>query len=230
MRLSFVIPVFNEAPALEALVDGILTHAGTGDIEILLVDDGSTDDSPRVITELAERHPQVVPLSLGTHQGKTQALKAGLERVRGEFVFTMDSDLQDDPSEIPAFLEKLSEGSDLVSGWKRVRHDPRARIRASTLYNAVVRWLFNIDLHDVNCGFKAMRREVADSLVSQLNRDYHRLIPVLAVHNGYRVSEIPVTHHARRYGRSKYGPSRYVRALLDVLILRLRSGSRSSFG
>ena len=221
MQLTFVIPVHNEAPTLAALVKGILAHAGTDDLEILMVDDGSTDGSVGTITELAARHPAVASVRLGTHRGKTAALKAGFDRARGNIVFTMDSDLQDDPAEIPGFLNALAEGHDLVCGWKRERHDPSGRVRASALYNRVVRWLFRIELNDVNCGFKAMRREVAQTVGSQLKRDYHRLIPVLAQRAGFRIGEVAVTHHARAHGRSKYGLWRYVSGLRDVVLLKL---------
>jgi dolichol-phosphate mannosyltransferase len=131
----------------------------------------------------------------------------------------MDSDGQDDPAEIPALLEKLDEGFDLVSGWKRDREDPAVRVLASRLYNRAVGFVFGLRLRDVNCGFKVMRSDVAKSL--QLKRDYHRLIPVMAVRAGYAVAEAPVAHRPRRYGQSKYGPGRYLAALRDVASLAM---------
>lgn len=220
MQISFVIPVYNEAPTLEPLVQAILAHTPTPDVEVLLVDDGSTDGSAETIARLETQHPEVTMVPLGAHRGKTEALKTGFQRAKGEVVFTMDSDLQDDPAEIPQFLSKLNEGLDLVCGWKEHRHDPGRRVRASALYNGVVRRVFDIPLRDVNCGFKAMRREVALTVAPQLKRDYHRLIPVLASRNGYRIGEVAVTHHARKHGRSKYGLWRYVAALRDVLALK----------
>lgn len=220
MRISFIIPVYNEAPTLRVLVEGILANSGPVQVEILLIDDGSTDDSAQVIAGLAGKREEVAGIPLGAHRGKTAALKTGFERARGEIVFTMDSDLQDDPAEIPAFLDKMSEGYDLVCGWKRHRHDSRGRVRASALYNAAVRRLFGIKLRDVNCGFKAMRGEVAWALVPKLKRDYHRLIPVLAQREGYRIGEVAVTHHARVHGRSRYGWTRYLAALRDVVALK----------
>lgn len=223
MHLSFVIPVHNEAATLSPLVEGIIEHAGTADLEIILVDDGSTDGSADVMAKLETRYPTVRGVRLGAHLGKTAALKAGFEHAQGNIVFTMDSDLQDDPAEIPAFVEALEHGHDLVCGWKCDRQDPRGRVRASALFNAVVQWLFGIRLRDVNCGFKAMRGEVAKALVPMLRRDYHRLIPVLVQRAGYRVGETPVTHHPRRHGRSKYGPKRYAAALRDVALLKLET-------
>ncbi len=219
--ISFVIPVFNEANTLSSLVQGIFEHTGPIELEILLIDDGSTDKSAKIIEDLAKKHPEIRPINLGSHQGKTEALKKGFEAAQGEIVITMDSDLQDDPAEIPQFLAKLAEGNDLVCGWKQHRRDPKFRVRASAIYNAFVRALFGVQLRDVNCGFKAMRAEVTKSIVNDLKRDYHRLIPVLAHRKAFKLAELGVTHHPRRHGQSKYGPSRYLRAFLDVTALKL---------
>lgn len=219
MQLTFVIPVYNEAPTLEALAEGILEHAGTDDLEILFVDDGSADDSPRVVRGIAQDHAAVRLISLDKHEGKTAALALGFAQAVGQIIVTMDSDGQDDPAEIQEFLSKLDEGYDLVCGWKRNRKDPRSRVWASSVYNAAVRSLFGISLHDVNCGFRAMRHEIIDSI--PMKRDYHRLIPVLAHRAGYRVAEVEVLHHPRGFGKSKYGLTRYLRAVRDIASLLL---------
>ena len=214
MKLSFVIPLHNERETLVPLAEGIAAHVGEHDYRILFVDDGSSDGSDAVLSALAAANPRVGYVRFRRNLGKTAALSAGFACADGELVFTMDADLQDDPSEIPRFLEKLDEGYDLVTGWKKVRHDAWHKVLASRVYNGVIARLFSLDLHDVNCGFKAMRREVVERL--QLYGDLHRLIPVLASNLGYRVAEIPVQHHPRRYGQSKYGFERFFRGALDT--------------
>lgn len=214
MKLFFVIPLHNERETLAPLAEGIAKHAGGHDYRILFIDDGSTDGSDAVLTALCASNPRAGYIRFRRNLGKTAALAAGFQRAQGDFVFTMDADLQDDPEEIPNFLEKIEEGFDLVTGWKRVRHDVWHKVLASRIYNGVIAHLFNLDLHDVNCGFKLMRTEVVERL--QLYGDLHRLIPVLAKNLGYKVTEIPVQHHPRRYGKSKYGVERFIRGALDT--------------
>jgi glycosyltransferase involved in cell wall biosynthesis len=214
MKLSFVIPLFNERETLAPLAQAIVDHAGEGPFNILFVDDGSTDGSAAVLEELNQRDPRMGYIRFRRNLGKTAALAAGFAHADGDLIFTLDADLQDDPAEIPRFLEKLDEGYDLVTGWKKVRYDPWHKRLASRVYNSVVGRLFGLKLHDVNCGYKLMRREVMEHIT--LYGDLHRLIPVLAWNLGYRVAEIPVQHHPRRYGRSKYGFERFVRGALDT--------------
>lgn len=214
MKLFFVIPLHDERETLAPLAEGIAANVGDHDYRILFVDDGSTDGSDTVLADLARRMPNVGYLRFRRNLGKTAALAAGFQCAEGDWVFTMDADLQDDPAEIPRFIEKLEEGFDVVTGWKKVRHDAWHKVLASRVYNGAIARLFNLDLHDVNCGFKLMRRDVVDRL--QLYGDLHRLIPVLAKNLGYRVTEIPVQHHPRRYGRSKYGIERFIRGALDT--------------
>ena len=214
MKLSFVIPLHDERETLSALADGIAAHVGPHPYSILFVDDGSTDGSDEVLRRLARDNPHVGFVRFRRNLGKTAALAAGFAGVDGDLVFTMDADLQDDPTEIPKFLEKLDEGFDLVTGWKKERHDAWHKVWASRVYNGVVRRLFNLHIHDANCGFKLMRREVVDRL--QLYGDLHRLIPVLAKNMGYTITEVPVEHHPRRFGQSKYGMERFVRGALDT--------------
>lgn len=225
--VAFVIPVYNERESLAPLVEEIERYAGPRPHRLYFVDDGSNDGSPDELRALSNRFPFVSVVTLGSHRGKSAALAAGFALVREDVVITMDSDLQDDPSEVPRFLEALAAGADVVCGWKAERSDPAHRRMASRLYNAAVTRLFGLAVHDVNCGFKIMRAEVATAL--PLTRGMHRLIPVLAALRGYTVVEIPVTHRPRRYGKSKYGIGRYVEGAWDVLALwfrvRLRGGA-----
>ena len=220
MDVSFVIPVRNEQESLRPLIEEILEHVPMTLFEILLVDDGSTDGSTETIDELAEREEAVRAVHLDRHRGKSAALAAGFARAQGSIVITMDSDLQDEAAEIPRFIEKVNEGFDLVCGWKSVRHDPLFKRMASRVYNGWVGWLFAVPLHDINCGFKAMRREVIETI--PLTRGMHRLFPVLALRAGYSLTELPVEHRRRRYGRSKYGAGRYVTGFADVIRLWFR--------
>lgn len=217
MRLSFVVPVYNERESVAELVGGILEHSRPHECQIVLVDDGSTDGSGAAIEELAGQHGNVVAIRFARNRGKSAALEAGIRRADGDVLFTMDSDLQDEPREIPQFLEKLAEGHDLVCGWKAVRHDPGHKTVPSFFYNRMVAAVFGLGIHDVNCGYKAMRIEVAKSL--HLYGDRHRLVPVIASAQGFRVSELAVQHHARRHGKSKFGPERFSRGAIDLVTL-----------
>lgn len=218
--LSFVIPVKDEQGTLVGLVERILAAVqALGDryaAEFILVDDGSTDRSWAIMNGLAARFGDAVTaIRLRRNFGKAAALEAGFREARGSIVFTMDADLQDDPAEIPAFLAKLAEGYDVVSGWKLDRQDPVSKTLPSKLFNFVTARLTGLALHDFNCGFKAYRRDVLDKI--RLYGELHRYVPVLAHDLGYRVGEIPVIHHARRHGASKYGLERYLRGLIDLL-------------
>ena len=228
MNITFVIPVYNERETLEPLVEGITQFVAPHPHRILLVDDGSTDGSHEVMCTLRKRFDTVEIIRLRGNFGKSSALAAGFARADGDLIFTMDSDLQDEPKEIPRFLEKLAEGYDVVCGWKAVRHDPLHKTIPSRLYNGFVSWLFQVPLHDVNCGFKLLRLEVVRNI--QLYGEMHRLIPVLAHSLNYRVAEIPVEHHRRRYGKSKYGYERFSRGALDVLTMWFLSRYRHAPG
>jgi glycosyltransferase involved in cell wall biosynthesis len=217
MHLCFVIPVYNERDTLEALTAQIVKHAAGHEVRIIFVDDGSTDGSGETLDSLAKKYDTVETIHFPENRGKSAALAEGFRAAEGDVVFTMDSDLQDDPVEIPAFLEKLAEGSDLVCGWKVNRQDPWHKTLPSKVYNGFVAVVFGLKLHDINCGYKAMTLPVAKSL--ELKHDYHRLIPVLAAKQGYTVSEIPVKHHRREYGHSKYGLARFWHGARDVFRL-----------
>ena len=229
-RISVVIPVRDEQDSLEPLVDSLRTVLGSS-YELIFVDDGSTDQTHKRLKKLHEPG-RVRVLRLKKPYGKTAALMAGLAGSRGEIVFTMDGDLQDDPAEIPRFVEQLGLGYDLVCGWKKKRRDSIAKVVASRIFNLATRRLTGLTLHDVNCGFKAFRGDVARSL--QLYGEMHRFIPVLVAEAGYRVGEIEVTHRPRRHGRSKYGFSRLLKGLLDlitvVLVTRFRERPAHGFG
>jgi glycosyltransferase involved in cell wall biosynthesis len=215
--LSFVIPVKDEQATLELLFYGICTEAQliTSCWEVIFVDDGSSDDSWKVILQLAAENPaNVKAIRFRRNVGKADALAAGWNESRGDVVFTMDADLQDDPEEIPRFLEKLKEGFDVVTGWKRTRHDPWHKVLPSRVFNLMLSRVNKVNLHDHNCGFKCYRRKVVQSI--PMYGEMHRMVPSLAAIQGFRTVEIPVKHHPRRHGRSKYGLKRFVRGFLDM--------------
>ena len=216
--LSFVIPVLNEEGSLEALHAAITESAESLplDFEVIFVDDGSTDLSPSILYQLYQQDPTHVRVfQFRRNFGKTAALTAGFSLVRGETVVTMDADLQDDPGELPKLLAKLDEGYDLVGAWRADRKDPISKRGPSWFANTTVSALTGVKLHDVNCGFKVYRREVVQEL--KLYGDLHRFIPVLAHWKGFRIAEVPVSHHPRRFGRSKYGARRLARGYIDFL-------------
>src|SRR5690606_37119223 len=183
--------------------------------EIILVDDGSTDGSFSVLRELAEQDPQIRAIRLRRNLGKAAALQIGFAHANGDVVVSLDADLQDDPNEIPRLLAELAKGYDLVSGWKRKRHDSLARVIASRLFNAAVRRVSGVELHDLNSGFKAYRRWVTQDI--QIYGELHRFIPVIAAWKGYAVSEVEVAHRPRRFGRSRYGWGRAFRGMMDLV-------------
>ena len=187
--------------------------------QIAFIDDGSTDQTWQVMSELAEQDLHTDAIRFRRNFGKAAALQAGFSLCRGDIVFTMDADLQDDPNEIPRFLEKLDDGFDVVSGWKKVRHDPWHKVLPSRVFNWLVSSLTGVQLHDHNCGFKAYRRQIFDEV--ELYGERHRFVPVLAAARGWKVGEIEVEHHARQFGRSKYGVSRILKGFLDLLTIYL---------
>ncbi len=218
--ISVVVPLFNESESLPALMESIgtvLNREGHS-WEIVFVDDGSTDRSFETLRELRESYGERVRIFRFTRNyGKSAALSIGIREARGEIIVTMDADLQDDPSAIPALLAKLAEGWDLVSGWKKKRYDPLTFTIPSRLWNIVNSVLSGVKLHDFNCGFKAYRAEAAKSL--EIYGDRHRYLPTLAHWNGFRVTELPVPHHPRQFGRSKYGFGKFFNGVMDMLTL-----------
>lgn len=214
--LSVVIPVLNEREALEPLLDEIeqACHETSRSWDVIWVDDGSTDGSAEVLERLAHEHEHVRLVRLRRNFGKSAALRTGFEQSRGEVVVTLDGDGQDDPAEIPALIAKLEEGYDVVSGWKQERRDPPFKRWGSRVFNRLTAKLSGVPLHDVNCGLKAYGGPAVRAL--ELYGEQHRFIPVLGFQRGWRVAELPVRHRPREQGRSKFGPERYARGLLDL--------------
>ena len=222
--LSVVIPVYDEVDNLSTLHGELVEVAAAEqyEMELLFVDDGSGDGSWDVIEQLAQADSRVRGIRLRRNFGKAAALSAGFNAARGEIVFTMDGDLQDDPHEIPRFLDLFQNDLDVVSGWKKVRHDPWHKVLPSRLFNWVVSRLTGVQLHDHNCGFKCYRREIFDEI--QLYGELHRFVPVLAGARGYRVGELEINHRRRQHGRSKYGLSRLPKGFLDLLTVKFLTG------
>jgi glycosyltransferase involved in cell wall biosynthesis len=222
--LSIVIPVFNESASLAALHRELseVATAQDYDLDVVFVDDGSTDESWKVICQLAESDPRVSGLRFRRNFGKAAALSAGFALVQGDLVMTLDADLQDDPREIPKFLVEMEKDFDVVSGWKKVRHDPLEKILPSRVFNWFVSWVTGVKLHDHNCGMKCYRREVFDEV--RLYGELHRFVPVLAAARGFRVGEVAIGHRRRQHGRSKYGFARYIKGFLDLMTVKFLTG------
>jgi glycosyltransferase involved in cell wall biosynthesis len=217
--VSLVIPFLNEVESLEELHHQIGTvMAGIRrSFEIIFIDDGSTDGSVDIVERLSRRDRRVRLIQFLRNYGKAAALDAGFVAATGRYVVTMDADLQDDPAEIPRLLEKLESGYDLVSGWKKVRHDPLGKRIASKVYNLFTSLFSGIRLHDFNCGLKIYRSEVVKTM--RVYGELHRYLPVIAFRNGYRVGELAVQHHPRKYGKSKYGVARFARGAFDLMTI-----------
>jgi dolichol-phosphate mannosyltransferase len=215
--ISVVVPLLNEEHSLAALYHELSAVLDPREEpwEVVFVDDGSTDSSLAVLTRLHDESTNVVVVHLRRNFGKAAALQAGFLEARGDVVVTLDADLQDDPAEIPRLLAKLDEGFDLVSGWKARRNDPWTRRLLSKIFNRATAIVSGVRLHDVNCGLKAYRAEVLRGM--RLYGELHRFIPILASYRGFRVAEIAVNHRPREHGKSRYGLSRYLRGLFDLL-------------
>ena len=223
--VSVVVPVYDEAeslPELTAWIDRVARAEGLT-YEIVMVDDGSDDGSWEVIERLAAQYPAVRAVGFARNYGKSAALYCGFAEARGEVVFTMDADLQDSPDEIPAMRRMiLDEGYDLVSGWKKRRHDPIGKRWPSKFFNWTARTVSGIRLHDFNCGLKAYRRKVVKSI--EVYGEMHRYIPILARRAGFRrIGEKVVEHRARKYGRSKFGLERMIKGYLDLITVSFMS-------
>lgn len=226
MDISIVVPLFNEQDSLEELFTRIKTVCFENDFlfEVIFIDDGSTDDSWQIIEYLSKFHPEVKGIKFRKNFGKSPALSAAFKVVKGNVVITMDADLQDFPEEIPSLYNTLiNKKADIVSGWKQNRQDNKfTKNLPSKLFNGVARKTSGVNLHDFNCGLKAYRREVTQNI--ELYGDMHRYIPVLAKNAGYhRILEKQVRHQARKYGVSKFGPSRFINGFLDLITLYFQS-------
>lgn len=216
--LSLVIPLLNEEeslPELNEKIVGVLQKEKIYDYEIIYVDDGSTDKSFEIIKDLRRNNNRIHCIRFRRNYGKSAALAVGFDMAKGRFVITMDADLQDDPDEIPALIAKLREGYDLVSGWKKKRYDPLSKTIPSKFFNYVTSKVSGVKLHDFNCGLKGYKREVVKSLY--VYGEMHRYLPALAHLDGFKVTEIVVKHHPRKYGKTKFGLSRFIYGFLDLL-------------
>lgn len=218
MNISVVIPLLNEEeslPELMAWIDKVMqAHKYT--YEVLFIDDGSTDGSWSVILDLRKKYESVRAIKFRRNYGKSAALNVGFEATEGDVVITMDADLQDSPDEIPALYDMvMSEGYDLVSGWKKKRYDPITKTIPTKLYNGVTRWMSGIKLHDMNCGLKAYSSQVVKNI--EVYGEMHRYIPVIAKWAGFKnIGEKVVQHQARKYGVTKFGLSRFIYGPLDL--------------
>ncbi|MEO8398542.1 MAG: glycosyltransferase family 2 protein [Ignavibacteriaceae bacterium] len=216
-KLSIIVPLLNEEESIFPLaveIKKVMRNLNIG-LEVIFVDDGSTDNSLKVIKDFCRQDKRFKFLSFRKNYGKSAALHMGFKEATGDVIITMDADLQDDPNEIPGLLKKLEDGFDVVSGWKKVRHDPFIKKTSSKFFNFVTRLLSGIKIHDFNCGLKAYRKDVVENI--KVYGELHRYIPVLADWQGFKISEIPVKHHSRRYGKTKFGISRFFRGFLDLI-------------
>ena len=226
--ISVVVPVLNEEGSLRELhsrLGEVLKGMG-GTYELIFVDDGSTDRSYEILAGLHGEDPHVRVLSFRRTYGKSAALSVGFGEARGEVIVTIDADLQDDPAELPKLVGKLDEGYDLVSGWKRDRKDPLTKTIPSKFFNAVTGAVTGLKLHDMNCGLKAYRRSVTEQI--HVYGQLHRFLPVFAQNDGFRVGEVPVKHHPRVHGKTKYGARRLLHGFLDLLTVVMVTGYTSS--
>ncbi len=221
MKISVVIPAYNEeenVPVLYERLKGVLEELNH-DYEIIFVDDGSTDGTFAVLKDLAGKDRRVKVIRFRRNYGQTAAMYAGFEHAEGDVIITMDADLQNDPEDIPRLLSKLEEGYDIVSGWRKDRKDPfLSRKLPSRVANWIISKVTGVELHDYGCTLKAYRSEIAKRY--RLYGDMHRFLPALAKRFGAKVTEIPVKHHPRLYGRSKYGIGRTVRVILDIFLVK----------
>ena len=222
--LSIIVPVFNEEGSLEELhrqITSVETETNQA-FEIIFVDDGSKDNSWNVLKKIATANNNVKCIRFRRNFGKAAALRAGAAETTSPLVITIDADLQDDPAEIPRFIEALGEDYDLISGWKKNRNDPLSKTLPSKVFNWLIGLMTGVKLHDHNCGFKLYRREIFDEV--KLYGEMHRFVPVLATAKGFRVKEIPVNHRAREHGVSKYGLERLPKGFLDLLTVSFLTG------
>lgn len=219
-KISIIIPVYNEEKSIGPLHSAVKKTISrvTNSYELIFIDDGSTDNTFFILKKLKSKHKQIKLIKFKKNFGKAAALAAGFKLAKGDIIITMDGDLQDDPTEIPNFISKINEGYDLISGWKYDRKDPLSKKIASKIFNFLTRILTGVHLHDFNCGFKAYRRNVVKNL--RLYGELHRYIPVLAYQKGFKLGEIKVKHHPRKYGKSKYGLSRLIKGSFDLITVK----------
>lgn len=219
MKLTFVIPVLNEEESVGQLYQEIIQNNPISEYEIIFIDDGSSDKTYYILRELAKADVNVKLIKFRRNFGKAAALQIGFKVAQGDYIFTMDADLQDDPIEIPNFINKLEEGYDLISGWKKKRFDPMYKTLPSKFFNFITAHTFKLKLKDFNCGYKLYRKSAAKEII--LYGEMHRYIPVLANALGFRIGELPVNHRRRQFGKSKYGIERYLRGFFDLLTVKM---------
>lgn len=214
--VSFVIPSYNEQESLPVLIERIvhIAQKEAWQFEIFIIDDGSTDNTKNVIELLHARYETLHYTLLRKNSGKSTALRVGFLRAKGDYVVMLDADLQDDPNDIPRLIEKIDEGFDAVTGWKKTRHDPWHKVLPSRVINAIVRAMYGMHLHDMNCGLKAFRKEVVQEI--DLYGELYRYMLIFAHSRGFRVTEIPTTHHERKFGYSKFGVTRILKGFFDL--------------
>jgi len=219
--ISIVIPVYNEEESLLHLYESlsaVLEKLGKT-YEVILIDDGSKDNSYAVLVEIHNKNKNFKIIRFRRNFGQTQAMRAGFDNAKGQVVITLDADLQNDPADIPAILEKMNEGYDIVSGWRKNRRDRLfSRRMPSVIANRLISRLFNVHIHDYGCTLKAYKRDILDNV--ELYGEMHRYIPAVASWMGVKIAEMPVNHHARKYGKAKYGISRTVRVILDIITIK----------
>jgi glycosyltransferase involved in cell wall biosynthesis len=220
--VSVIAPVFDEAANLRPLHEQLTAALAGRSFEILYVDDGSKDGSSRVLDEIAAADPRARVLHFRRNYGQTAAITAGIDHARGRVIVPIDADLQNDPADIPMLLAKLDDGFDVVSGWRKDRQDAAlSRVLPSRMANALISRISGVKLHDYGCTMKAYRREVVEGV--RLYGEMHRFIPVYASWQGASVTELPVRHHPRSQGKSKYGLRRTYRVLLDLMVVKFLS-------
>lgn len=228
IEISIVVPFYNEAESLPILHQRIVEtlDAEKTSFEIIFINDGSTDDGEQAVKKIQSFDSRISLIAFRRNFGKSAALSAGFKDIKGEIVITMDADLQDDPKELPRLIASVRGGADVVSGWKQVRNDPVDKTLPSKLFNATVNKAFGLKLNDHNCGFKAYRAEALKEL--NLYGELHRFIPALLHARGFIIEQIPVEHHARQFGKSKFGAERLIKGALDLMTVWLttRYGAR----
>ena len=217
--ISVIIPIFNEEDNIKQLTESILKVMVNLNFELLYINDGSKDSSEEKILEFTKKDSRIKLISLRRNYGQTAAMQAGFDQSKGTIVIPMDGDLQNDPKDIPKLIEKINEGYDVVSGWRKIRSDKKlTRILPSKIANMIISKISGIHLHDYGCTLKAYRKEILEDV--KLYGEMHRFIPIYASWEGAKVTEIPVNHHPRIAGKTKYGLSRIPRVILDLLVIR----------
>ncbi len=216
-EISIVIPAKDEEQSIPVLYKELTAELTKLNMsyEIIFIDDGSNDNTFKILQKLSSKNNKVKVIKLRGNFGKAVALSVGFEKSHGNIIITMDADLQDDPKEISAFINKINEGYDLVTGWKKVRHDPITKVLPSRIINFLTRSLTGVAVHDMNCGFKAYNKDLIKNL--NIYGELYRFIPIFAAKKNYKVTEAVVNHRPRKYGRSKFSGGRFIKGALDLM-------------